>query len=198
MPATSPTAATPRDLTRSLVGGAVAGMLAAVAMAMFAMVASVTYQHHGFFTPLLHMSALLGSPKAMMTSVHRAMAGQRFWLTPGAALTGALIHMMTGAGFGIVFGVIVRSVPRRLWVPIGVLYGLAVFVVSAFVGLPIAATVTGSGSVISEMARIVGRGTFAAEHVLFGLTLAAVTLVVAPSARLSAPETARRQPAVTI
>jgi hypothetical protein len=36
--------------------GALIGMAAGVAMAMYAMIASATYQHHGFFTPLFHIS----------------------------------------------------------------------------------------------------------------------------------------------
>ena len=40
------------NLRRTVAGGAVAGMAGGMVMAMFAMVASVTYQHHGFFTPL--------------------------------------------------------------------------------------------------------------------------------------------------
>lgn len=48
--------------------GAIGPMIAAMAMAMYAMAASVSYQHRGFFTPLFHISALFGSPKPMMTS----------------------------------------------------------------------------------------------------------------------------------
>ena len=47
----------------------VAGMIAGAAMAMFAMVASVTYQHRGFFTPLFHISALFGSHHSTATVV---------------------------------------------------------------------------------------------------------------------------------
>jgi len=100
-------------------------MAAAVAMAMFAMIASVTYQHHGFFTPLFHISALVGSPKSMI--------------------------IMAGA-----------------------LYGLGVLVMTPFVLLPVAAAVAGSGATISRMAQMVGRSTFAIEHMMFGIGLGAV------------------------
>ena len=66
-------------------------MIAGAAMAMFAMVASVTYQHHGFFTPLFHISALFGSPDAMMHSGMEAMAGNKFWFSAGPAALALLI-----------------------------------------------------------------------------------------------------------
>jgi hypothetical protein len=163
---------------------------------MFAMVAAVTYQHHGFFTPLFHISALPGSPKAMMTSVHEAMAGHRFWFTPGAALAGAVIHMMTGAVYGIVFAVIARALSRRLLMPVGALYGLGVFALSSFVAPPVAAWMTQSGSTISDMARTVGWATFAAEHVMFGVTLGALTLRATGATPVRQPVTAGHRPAV--
>ncbi len=168
-------------LKATVTRGAVSGMIAGAVMAMFAMVASVTYQHHGFFTPLFHISALFGSPDAMMRSVAEAMAGNRFWFTTGPAALGLVIHMMTGAMFGIGFAFLARRLPRAALVPAGALYGLAVFVVSAFVGLPLAAKVTGSGTTISDMASMVGWVTFAAEHVMFGLALGALALRTAPA-----------------
>lgn len=179
---------TPSDnLPRALRRGAVGGMLAAMVMAMFAMVASVTYQHHGFFTPLFHISALFGSPNAMMTSVQQAMAGNRFWFTPGAALAGLVIHMVTGAAYGMMFAAIARLLPRRAILGAGAIYGLAVFAVSAFIDLPAAASVTGSGDTISNMARIVGYPTFAIEHIMYGMALALFLLAVS---RNDAPATA--------
>lgn len=168
--------------------GGVAGMIAGAGMAMFAMVASVTYQHHGFFTPLFHISALFGSPDAMMRSAMEAMAGNKFWFSAGPAALGLLIHMMTGAMFGIGFAFLARRLPRTLIVPAGAIYGLAVFVVSAFVGLPVAAKITGSGTTISDMASMVGYATFAIEHMMFGLVLGALALRTAPADGSTAAE----------
>lgn len=156
-------------------------MIAGAAMAMFAMVASVTYQHHGFFTPMFHISALCGSSDAMMRSSMEAIAGSKFWFSAGPAVLGLSIHMMTGALFGIGFAFLARRLPRTLLVPAGAMYGLAVFVVSAFVGLPVAAKITGSGDVISDMASMVGWATFAVEHMMFGLVLGAVAWRAAPT-----------------
>jgi hypothetical protein len=180
-------------LGRSLGLGAIGGMMAAMVMAMFAMVASVTYQHHGFFTPLFHISALIGTPHAMMTSVHQAAAGNRFWFTPGAALVGLGIHMTTGAAFGMMFALIARVVPRHNLLVAGALYGLAMFAGSAFVDLPAAASITGSGDVIANMARTVGLGTFAVEHILYGVALAGF-LLAATRGSTSANAPAGTQP----
>lgn len=182
------TSTTAQPVKAIVLRGGVAGMIAGAGMAMFAMVASVTYQHHGFFTPLFHISALFGSPDAMMRSAMEAMAGNKFWFSAGPAVLGLLIHMMTGAMFGIGFAFLARRLPRTLLVPAGAIYGLAVFVVSAFVGLPVAAKITGSGTTISDMASMVGYATFAIEHMMFGLVLGALALRTAPADRSIADE----------
>ena len=175
------TTTTAQPVKAIVLRGGVAGMIAGAVMAMFAMVASVTYQHHGFFTPLFHISALFGSPDAMMRSGMEAMAGNRFWFSAGPAVLGLLIHMMTGAMFGIGFAFLARRLPRTVLIPAGAMYGLAVFVVSAFVGLPVAAKITGSGATISDMASMVGWATFAVEHMMFGLVLGVLALRTAPA-----------------
>jgi hypothetical protein len=158
-----------------LIRGAISGMVAAMAMAMFAMIASVTYQHRGFFTPLFHISALVGSPDAMMTSVSQAMAGHHFWFTAGPAVLGLMIHLATGAVYGMAFVLVAQRLRRRMVIPAGMVYGLVVFAVSSLIGLPIAARLTGAGSVITNMASMVGWSTFAAEHLLFGTVLGLLT-----------------------
>ena len=66
-------------------------------------------------------------------------------------------------------------------VPAGAVFGLAVFVVSAFVGLPVAAKITNSGSTISDRASTVGWATFAIEHMMFGLVLGVLAVRTAPA-----------------
>lgn len=107
----------PEPIARTVSRGAIGGMIAAVVMAMFAMTASVTYQHHGFFTPLFHISALVGSPKSMMTSMTQAMSGNRFWFAAGPAVVGAMIHMVTGAMYGMGFALLARRVSRAALLP---------------------------------------------------------------------------------
>jgi hypothetical protein len=93
--------------------------------------------------------------------------------------------MMTGAMFGIGFAFLARRLTRAALVPAGAVYGLAVFVMSAFIGLPVAAKITGAGTTISDMASMVGWATFAVEHMMFGLVLGALALRSAPAARTS-------------
>ena len=156
--------------------GAVGGMIAAMVMAMFAMIASVTYQHHGFFTPLFHISALFGSPKSMMISVAQAMVGHRLWFAAGPAVVGLMIHMITGAAYGMGFAMLARRIPKSALLPAGAVFGVGVLLVSGLVGLPLAAKITGSGATISDMATMVGWGTFAAEHIMFGVVVALATM----------------------
>ena len=59
--------------TRTFGAGTVAGIVAGVAMAMYAMLAAVTYQDSGFFTPLYHIASTFIEPTAMETSMQRAM-----------------------------------------------------------------------------------------------------------------------------
>lgn len=164
-------------IATSIRNGALVGMAAAAAMAMYAMVASLTYQDHGFFTPLFHISALFGSPKSMMQSMTAAMTGDRFWFTPGAAIVGLVIHMMTGAVYGMGFALLARRLRGLAVLLAGTAFGVVALVLSGFVGLPVAASITDAGATISDMAEMVGWGTFTIEHVIFGMVLGAGILV---------------------
>ena len=167
-------------LIRWLIRGGIAGVVGGMAMAIYAMIASLTYQHRGLFTPLYHISALTGSPASMVLSMQQAMSGHSYGFNPGAALVGLVIHMMTGATYGVIFAVVARYLPRALYILVGAGYGLMVFVVSAFALLPIAASVSSAGDPIRHMAGIVGYETFAVEHLIFGVALGAAMLVLAP------------------
>jgi len=79
-------------------------------MAAYAMIAAATYQGSGFFTPLYHIASVVISPADMMSSMKSAtMGGSNFEFFAGAALLGALIHMMVGAMYGVGFGVLAAS-----------------------------------------------------------------------------------------
>ncbi|MEP6855373.1 MAG: hypothetical protein ABJA33_07885, partial [Pedococcus sp.] len=59
----------------------------------------------------------------------------------------------------------------------GVVWGGLVFVISSFAGLPLAAAVLNSGDQITNMAELVGYGTFLAEHLIFGLFLGLILVM---------------------
>lgn len=168
-----PARAARSQLAGITVTGAVAGVIGAVMMAMYAMIASATYQHHGFFTPLYHIASVFIAPTAQMTSMQHAMMGSgAFYFTLGPAILGAVIHMMVGAMYGAILALLVSM--RRLSAPMlamaGTLWGAVAFALSSWVLLPLVASVFSSGDQITHMARMVGYGTFLVEHLLFGMT----------------------------
>ncbi len=150
--------------------GVSGGIAGAVAMAMFAMIAAATYQHTGLFTPLYHIASPIIGTDAMLRSMGTA------YFSLGPAALGLVIHMMVGASFGALFAAgAARSGLRGVGaVGVGVAYGLAVMLFMAFVGLPITAAVLRGGDMVSDMASLVGWGTFAVEHGIYGLVLGAV------------------------
>ncbi|MDP3892987.1 hypothetical protein [Nocardioides sp.] len=166
---------TPRtNLTAGAAYGAGAGVVASVAMGMYAMVASYL-KDTGFFTPLHHIASLVADPSSMVDSMTaHQMEGDGFVVTAGVALLGAVIHMMTGAMYGAVLGLAVARlrVGTSALAGIGLAYGALVFVMSAFVGLPLAATVLDAGDPIADMASMAGWWTFLVEHLVFGLVAA--------------------------
>ena len=64
-------------------------------------------------------------------------------------------------------------------------YGFLVFVMSAYIGLPLAASIFNSGDPIKNMAEMAGWGTFIIEHLMYGVALGALAAV--GLARSSAP-----------
>ncbi|MEX2459353.1 MAG: hypothetical protein WD770_10260 [Actinomycetota bacterium] len=156
-------------MVRAVWWGAGWGIVAAVAMALFAMVAGLTYLGNGFFTPLYHIASTVIEPDAMMASMAAAMDGRSFHL----ALVGMLVHLGVGAAYGVLFALIARVARFRggATVIFGAIYGVVVMLFSSFVGLPLAAAVFGGGDPIRDMPRMVGWPTFTVEHVLFGAVL---------------------------
>ena len=165
-----------RNPVQALGYGAVAGVLASVAMAMYAMIAAWE-KGIGFFTPLYHIESLWASQDSMMASMKAAMGGSDFHFVFGTAVLGAVIHMMTGAVYGALFGLAVSGFDLKVakLAGAGLVYGGLVFAISAFIGLPVAASIFNSGDQITHMAKMAGWGIFFVEHLIYGLTLGLVT-----------------------
>jgi hypothetical protein len=171
-------------LGQAIAWGAGAGVVASIFMGVYAMVASLI-KDTGFFTPLHHIATLFAKPADMMASMMAGMSGESSWeLSAGTAILGLIIHMVTGAVYGAIFGAIVsqlKNLGAAVIAVAGLVYGGVVFVVSAFIGLPLAAAVFGVGDLaegdmagmnpIADMAEMAGWGTFVAEHLVFGLVL---------------------------
>lgn len=186
---------TEHSATKGLMYGAGAGVIASLAMAMYAMVASLM-KGTGFFTPVYHIASVVAPGDSMMASMQNAASGGSFHFVLGTALIGVLVHMLTGAMYGAVFGLIVSRFNLKLAVlaAIGVAYGALVFAVSAFVALPIVGGVLGGGDPITNMAEMAGWGVFSTEHLLFGLVLGVLVGMV----KQDAPKTAGQHSSATV
>ena len=179
------------SIGRAVAGGLIAGLVAATAMAMYAMVAGATYQGTGFFTPMYHIASTFIGPSTMETSMQQAMEGGAFYFRPGPAALGLATHITVGAAFGGVFGVLSRVLRLRGGIAVagGIAYGLLVLVVMSFVGLPLVAGLFGAGEPIAEMPTMVGWPTFTIEHALFGLVLGLWPLVRPRDVAVEIPDT---------
>jgi hypothetical protein len=154
--------------------GALWGIIAAAVMAMYAMVAGLTYLNSGFFTPLYHIASSVIEPTAMMTSMQKAMEGQsNFHFTFGPAAVGMMVHFATGVIYGVVFALLARALRLSGGAAVlaGMVYGAVVLLFSSFVGLPVAAALFDGGDPIADMPRMVGWTTFTIEHVMYGAIL---------------------------
>ncbi len=145
---------------RTVVAGAIAGMVAGAVMAMYAMIASATFLHQGFFTPLYGIASPIAGQSAMMTSMQKGVS-----FAFGPALLGLVVHMMWSAMYGVVFALIARAARLRgvTAVIAGAVFGLAIQLVMSVIVLPILG--------LASMPGTIGLPSFTVEHLLFGLTL---------------------------
>jgi hypothetical protein len=175
------------SISRAIRVGVYGGVIGSLAMAMYAMIISNSVKHTGFFTPLYHIASSFISPNAMMTSMGQAMQGNSGYFALGPAVVGVIVHMMTGAIAGAIFGIIIAQVhaSRAVTVVAGTMFGLLVMVVNSFIGLPIASHLFGGGKPISDMAKIVGWGHFTVEHIIFGMMLGIIVAAKLPHASKS-------------
>lgn len=160
------------ELEPLLQRGIFAGFGASTIMGLFAMVASGTYGGRGFFTPAYHVAFTI-DPNTMPLSLQQAGAGEQFFFSREAFLFGLAAHVMVGALFGALFAVLaprfhLRDM-RAVWG--GVIYGLAVMVLTSALLLPLAAEMSGAGEAISRMGGEIGWPTWVALHAIFGLAL---------------------------
>lgn len=185
---TSPSTST--SFVRWATAGAGAGIIASLAMAMYAMVTTAFMEDKGFFTPLYHIATTFISPSYMMDSVGAAADGSSFTFFFGPAILGALIHMMIGAGYGVAFAIVAKllSLHGAILAAVGAVYGFLVFVASTWVLLPLTAAILSvddmpnGNNPIADMPTMVGYPHFITEHIIFGLVLAILLIPVARKA----------------
>jgi hypothetical protein len=148
-----------------------AGMVAALAMALAAMVAAAT-RGLGLYTPLYLVTAVV-EPGPLGVAQREAAEGWRFYLEVGPAAAGMAVNLGIGAGFGALFALAARGLRLRgpAAVATGAAYGLAVAAFMGLVALPWAAGATAGGQVIADAPLLLGWPAFWAGHLLYGLVL---------------------------
>lgn len=153
-------------LIEFLIFGAIAGMIGGVLMAMFTMIATATYLHMGFFTPMYAMVAPLVGRQTLMTS----MTDGVFYFALGPAVLGLVIHMMWSALWGIIFGLIARGLhlSGAAAVISGLIYGVVAMLIMAYIVVPIVGA--------PNLLQMVG-WSFVISHLLYGLPLGLWPLV---------------------
>jgi hypothetical protein len=168
------------SIDRIVVPGILAGMVAAVPMGIFSMIAAATYQHRGFFLPMYHIASLLGDDTAAR-SLQEAASGDVFFFVPEPAIFGVAMHLVVGGFFGAIFAVVARvllarvepsrALPSRASIAVGVAYALLVMLLMSFVLVPAADAVLSGEERVSSFASVAGWGTFTIQHVIYGLVL---------------------------
>ena len=144
-----------------LIAGAIAGMIGGAMMAMFTMIATATYLHMGFFTPLYVIASPLAGPQSMMTAMH----GGAFYFALGPAVLGLVVHMLWSALWGIIFGLIAAGLHLRGIATVigGMVYGVLVMLVMSFIVAPIVGA--------PNFFQLLGWPTWTIGHVLFGMVV---------------------------
>ena len=146
-----------QTLTPFLLRGALWGVVASLVMALYAMIASAALGQ-GFLTPLYGIASPLVGGQDMMASM------QTLHVNLGPLLVGAIVHMLWGALYGVIFAFLARQfgLAGPVGLVAGVVYGLLVMGFMMLIVLPI----VGAGG----MPKTVGF-SFGVEHALFGLVL---------------------------
>lgn len=152
--------------------GIFAGLIASAVMAVFSMVASVTYQGRGFFTPMYHAAFIIDA-STMRAAIVKAGEGEPFYFLRETFLFGMIAYVLLGGSLGGLFAVTARRLRLQGTSALlgGFAYGMAVMVVMSLLVLPRAADLFGTGEPISKMGAEVGWPTFIAQFAVFGLAL---------------------------
>jgi len=160
----------PTGIDRILVPGILAGMVAAVPMALLAMVVSATIHERGFFTPLYLITSLVGDG-AISRSLRQAAQGQQFTALVEPLVFGSAVHLTLGAFFGALFAALAQKVPKRLTLAASVAYALVVMLVMVFILVPLADAGLSGPRSLEGLVSQAGLWTLIGQHVVFGLVV---------------------------
>jgi hypothetical protein len=131
------------------------------------MIATVTYLHMGFFTPMYVIASPLIGRQAMMNTLHDGA----FYFALGPAVLGLVVHMLWAALWGMIFGLIARGLHLTGAGAIisGLVYGVLVMLVMGFIVAPIVGA--------PNFFQLLGWPTWTIGHLLYGLPLGLWPLV---------------------
>jgi hypothetical protein len=137
-----------------------------------------TVLRKGFLTPLYMIAAPFTGPDEATTSMAAAGAGDPLLYAPGAVTLGTLVHLTCSLLFGAVFAALASRyrVAGPGVLAAGVLYALAVMLVTSFAVLPLGAELLGGGAVVADMAAQLGWATWIVAHIVFGLVLGRLSM----------------------
>jgi hypothetical protein len=169
-----------RKMTRYLIGGAIAGLVGALAMAAYTMTNELL-SGHSIFTPLY----MTGAPLVGMGAMERGMSGGTFQFELVPAVVGMVAHFMWAAFWGLLFGALVGSLRVAGWpaFSLGILWGYVAGTVMSAVVLPAVG--------MKPMWQQPGLQVFVLDHLAFGIPLALWGLLWLPTT-LGKPLAARQ------
>lgn len=150
------------QLLQFLLRGIIVGIIGGILMIMFIMIATATYLHMGFFTPLYAIAVPLLGQQALITS----LTAGTFYLALGPALLGLVVHLLWSALWGLIFGLLARGLHLTGGTAIisGLVYGVLVMLVMIFIVAPIVGA--------SNFLQLLGSFVFITANALFyGLPL---------------------------
>jgi hypothetical protein len=111
-------------------GGAVAGVVGGLAMALVGMLLALAMGQDVWTTPKTIAAVLSGDSSPIAPG-----------FALGPVLVGSLVHLVTSAGLGAIFGIVTRrtlKLPSSFGLPVvsGLIYSLAIWLVAYFIFLP--------------------------------------------------------------
>jgi hypothetical protein len=149
-----------------VIGGIVAGLVGALAMAVYTMTAELL-SGHSMFTPL-YMTA---APLVGMGAMERGMGGGALHFELLPAVLGMVVHFMWAAFWGLLFALLLWTVRATGWAgfALGIVWGYVAGTVMSAVVLPPLG--------LKPMWEQPGLTFFVLDHLAFGIPLAVWALL---------------------
>jgi uncharacterized membrane protein YagU involved in acid resistance len=158
------------NIDRVLVPGVLAGMVAAIPMALVATLVTA-FQDRGFLRPAYQVAFVIVGEETR-TSLEGVLADDPFFVEAQMVFFGAVMHLAVGGFFGALFAFLapVSRFPRHRLL-IGAAYGLLVMAVMSAIVLPLVALVLDAGPEVWGFPSRLGWPLFVLQHLVYGLML---------------------------